>query len=62
MTVPLTPGMHRVRMTIDWCGSKELNLDGSMDHQLRCKANGSSLFVLFDIIFRTSDYIKLERA
>ena len=62
LTVPLTPGTHIVRMTIDWCSSKELSLDGSMDHQLFCKAGGSSRSAILDILFGRNEYISLERA
>ena len=29
ISIALDPGPHRVRMKIDWCGSKELRVDGT---------------------------------
>jgi hypothetical protein len=61
-TFPLTPGPHEVRMTIDWCGSPSVTVDGSADTRLVCDAGGGALTVLWDIIFRTGSYISLIRA
>jgi len=58
----LTPGPHEVRMTIDWCGSPRVTVDGAADTRLVCDANGIALTVLWDIIFRAGNYISLTRA
>jgi hypothetical protein len=61
-TLALTPGPHEVRMTIDWCGSPSVTVDGSADTRLVCDANGNALTVLWDIVFRSGNYISLTRA
>ncbi len=62
LEIELTPGEHRVRMKIDWAGSRELVVDGGSDVALRCRANANPLLVLLYITIWTSDYIRLERA
>ena len=60
LSVSLAPGMRRVSLKIDWCGSPELLLDGSTDHTLHCKAGAGK--ALTDILFRQNQYISLEKA
>ena len=59
--IPLEPGLHRVRVDLDWCSSPELSLSGAEEHALRCKAGGSALRAAFDTIFRPNKYISLEQ-
>ena len=56
-TFNLEPGLHEVRMKIDWCGSPTITVDGSADTQMICNSNGTA----FTAIFRTSEYISLKR-
>ena len=60
-TFALLPGPHKVRMKIDWCGSQSLTVDGREDTRLVCSAGGSSLLVIFDVLFRPGRYISLAR-
>lgn len=61
-TFPLEPGLHDVRMKIDWCGSPTVTVDGAADSRLVCDSNGTALTVLPAILFRTGEYISLRRA
>lgn len=60
VTLDLTPGPHRVRMMIDWCGSKELEISGDSDVVLRCWAAASPFTAELYVYFRPNRYIGLE--
>jgi hypothetical protein len=60
LNLRLEPGVHRLKLKLDWCSSPEFELDGSTEHLLHCKAGGSALMALIDIIFRPNKYISLE--
>ena len=58
----VTPGLHRVRLTIDWCGSKELLLDLKHDEivRLECKPRARLWSVLLYVTVWRNDYISLN--
>ena len=59
-TYDLALGPHEVRMKIDWCGSPAVIVDGANDTALVCEAGGNSFTAIWDLLFRTSQYISLE--
>ena len=60
INVQLDPGVHKLQLALDWCSSAEFELDGSTDHLMHCKAGGSAVMALIDIVFRPKQYISLE--
>lgn len=66
-TVTLSPGRHRIRMKIDWCGSRTLELDVSDSDRLavRCRPGLTGLKALavpLYLTFLRNRYIELEAA
>jgi hypothetical protein len=60
----VTPGAHVVRLRLDWCKSDQVDLavsDGGVVH-LRCGPRGGSITVITDALFRSSSYLRLEKA
>ncbi|MEP0392044.1 MAG: hypothetical protein ABJ205_14450 [Erythrobacter sp.] len=62
ITLDLPPGSHRIKMTIDWCSSQEIVVEGDEDAELICQPGSSAFMALLDIIFRSNGYIMLERS
>lgn len=58
----LSPGPHRVRMKVDWCGSREVTVDGTADARLHCAPGANPFLALLYIIFLRNDYITLRHA
>lgn len=56
----LPPGRHRVRLAIDWCGSPTIDLDGSGDVDLTCRAAATPFTVLPRAIMTPNRYIALD--
>ncbi len=61
VTIELAPDMHQVRMAIDWCGSREVEVDGDHDTVLHCASDVKPLLALLYITLWRNDYIRLWR-
>ena len=65
VTVPVLPGRHRLKLRIDWCGSREHEFEAQAGEQLSFEC-GSSLagwrifLALPYILFRTNEYLWLR--
>ena len=57
--VTLEPGMHDVRLTIDWCSSRTLTVSGDENRVLHCAPGGGAISALSDIVLDTEHYIAL---
>jgi len=57
----LSPGRHRVRMKVDWCGSREVMVDGSADARLHCAPGTNPFLAIFYVLFWRNDYITLRK-
>jgi hypothetical protein len=53
---------HAVRLTIDWCSSRLLVVSGDEHTRLVCSPASRAWTAIFDVTFRTAEYIRLERA
>ena len=56
------PGEHSVRLKLDWGRSDQIDvtISGGDVVQLRCGPRGRSLTGLYDALFRSGSYIRLE--
>lgn len=61
LTVPVTPGPHKVQMKVDWCTSPTLTINAApgTNTALSCAPAGSALMALFSML-RPGAYIRLE--
>jgi len=61
--IPVMPGPHVVRLTIDWCSSPDLAFDIAHGEILRleCRPNASPLLALLYITIWRRNYIRLEK-
>lgn len=57
--VDLGPGMHGVRMAVDWCGSHEIEIDGDEVTALHCASRPNPLLSALYITLWRNDYIRL---
>jgi hypothetical protein len=60
--IELAPGLHHVRMQIDWAKSPVVTVRGEEDSTLRCVAAAHPLLALLYITIWSDRYITLERA
>jgi hypothetical protein len=60
--IGLTPGEHRVRLRVKWCGSRELSFTIGPGEILRmeCRPKAIPLLALLYITLWRNDYIALE--
>ena len=60
--VGLTPGEHRVRLSVKWCGSRELpfTITAGEIVRMQCRPNVSPLLALLYITVWRNNYIALE--
>ena len=60
--IPVTPGRHVIRMKIDWCRSRDLQVDLRHGEILRleCKANAWPLLIPLYITIWRNKYISLD--
>lgn len=60
--IPVTPGPHVVRLQMDWCRSRELQVDIRHGEILRleCKPNASPFLTLLYITIWRDKYISLD--
>ena len=60
--IPVTPGEHVVRLTVDWCRSKDLRV--ALEHgqivRLECRPNASPWLALLYITIWRGNYISLN--
>lgn len=63
LELPVEPGTHTVRMKIDWCGSREFNVDVGAEESvtLECGPNASPFSAFFYITMWKDKYIWLRR-
>lgn len=66
-TIPLEPGMHTVKLKIDWCGSNEVTfqLAAGETASFQCGPNLEGVPVLlgfFRVLFSPGRYLYLTRA
>ncbi|MGD1083570.1 MAG: DnaJ domain-containing protein [Verrucomicrobiota bacterium] len=67
VTLPVTPGSHRLQLRIDWCGSEELLFDAQDGAAIEFEcgsglAGQRRISALAAIFRRTQDYLWLRRA
>jgi len=60
LQIPLSPGTHQVRFTIDWCSSPTVMVDGESNPMVECRPNGTALAALSDVLFRKEQYIHAQ--
>ena len=59
ITVEIPPKTIRVQMKIDWATSKELQIDGTRDVSLRCRAAANPFLAILWISLWSDQYIAL---
>jgi hypothetical protein len=59
----LPKGLHRIRLKIDWCGSREIefNLGDDETAEFDCGNNTKLFLELFYVFFARNDYLWLEK-
>jgi hypothetical protein len=57
--IEIPPRELTAQMQIDWAFSKPLQIDGTKDVTLRCRANGNPFLALFWITVWKDNYIRL---
>jgi hypothetical protein len=62
VTIPVSSGAHRVRLTIDWCRSPDLDVYVAAGEELRirCWSRANPLFALYWITLGRHRYIGAE--
>jgi len=60
--IGLTPGEHRVRLRVKWCGSREVpfSIEPGQILRMECRPKGNPLLALLYITLWRNDYIALE--
>jgi hypothetical protein len=60
--IGLTPGEHRVRLRVKWCGSRELKftIEPGAIVRMECRPKAKSLLALLYITIWRNDYIALD--
>jgi hypothetical protein len=60
--VGVTPGEHRVRLRVKWCGSRELpfTIQPGEIVRVECRPNAKALLSLLYITIWRNDYIAIE--
>ena len=59
---PVSPGRHRLRLKIDWCGSRDVEFDAKETDELIFRAtNLQGLTVYWCVFLSPSSYIKVEK-
>ena len=60
--IGLTPGEHRVRLRVKWCGSREVTftIEAGQILRMECRPRGIPLLALLYITLWRNDYIALE--
>jgi hypothetical protein len=61
--VPVAPGNHGVRITIDWCSSRrvEVSVAEGETRRLRCRAAGNPLLIPLYLTVWRDRYVVLEQ-
>ncbi|MFN6453062.1 MAG: hypothetical protein RM022_012770 [Nostoc sp. EfeVER01] len=63
--VPVVAGTHSLKMSIDWCGSEEINFSIASGEEITFECSGFSIFqvllIPYYLIFRPNNWILLKR-
>ncbi|SRR5215204_4960939 len=59
----VTEGAHRIRLKIDWCGSREIEFSAGAEETVEfdCGNNTKGFFAMYYILFAPNDYLRLQK-
>lgn len=63
--VPVEPGHHSLKMSIDWCSSEEINFNTASGEEITFECSGLSIFqvllIPYYLIFKPNNWILLRQ-
>ena len=61
VTLDLEPGIHELRLEIDWCCSNSIEFEIAEGEEIEFGVGGGSGSLFYRTIFKTNNYLQLVR-